>query len=190
MRSEKENLNHVFELESDNIKQERELFKSMAVISSAILGVFVFNGNFVVEGYTKWGLIGFISVIIISLLLLFLIIRIERKRLRLFRELSQVANNIKNDFYLDVLTNFSNKDFLQKTQSSLQNNNFADFFGTLVLNGVEVYKNAKKSDEKIQKINEKLQNKRVVMFFTISSWICVLIFIASLIFFILEILTR
>ncbi|XLQ20166.1 MAG: hypothetical protein ACKUBY_00095 [Candidatus Moraniibacteriota bacterium] len=180
MRSEKENLNHIFDLESDNIKQERELFKSMAVISAAILGVFVFNGEFVVSGYVKWGLIGFISVIIISLLLLFLIIRIERKRIRLFKELSQDVNNIKNDFYLDVLTNFSNKDFLQ-------NNNFADFFGTLILSGVEVYGSAKKGDEKIQKINEKLQNKKGLMFFTISSWICVLVFILSLGCFIFEI---
>ncbi len=190
MRTNEEILNRAIELESDNIKQERELFKHVAVVSAAIVGIFVFNGELAVSGCVKWGLIGFITVILISVILLFLIIRLERKRIHFFKESLQDINNIKNDFYLNATITFFGKDLLQKIQKNLQDGNFANFFGTLILNGVEVYKKGKEGDEKIKKINEKLQNKNMLVFFTFSSWICILIFVASLSCFLFEILSK
>ncbi len=60
MKNESELLKQIDDMEIDNIKQERELFKHIAIMSAAIVGMFVFNGRFEVIGLTKYGLIGFI----------------------------------------------------------------------------------------------------------------------------------
>lgn len=180
MKSEDELLKKASNLEIDNIKQEREFFKHIAIISSAIVGMFVFNGKFEVTGLVKLGLIGLIIVIFLSVILLYVIIRLERKRVRLFMTTLQDVKEIKNGFVLSTLAYFSNEKFLKKILEQWKNKNFAEIIAITEPVLLNVYKKAQEDDKKIKEFNKKFQNEKTVLVFTILSWICVAIFLGSL----------
>jgi len=75
------------ELWTDNIRQEREMFKHLAVLSAAIIAFFAaFKGTEPISFLSKLAIIGFGLVIVISILALFWIIKVERREIEKIRK--------------------------------------------------------------------------------------------------------
>jgi len=67
------------DIKVDNIRQERELFKHVTLLSSAIISIFVFSGNNHIHFLSKIGVGGLFFTILVSVIHLFFIIMFERK---------------------------------------------------------------------------------------------------------------
>ena len=168
------------ELQGDNIKQEREIFKHIAIVAAAIVGVFVFNGNFVISGLVKYGLIGLIAIIIISVALLFIIIRVERERAGSALKAMQEIKQVTSDVVKDVLKCVFNKDIFTLAQDSWKSKDLLKFFYGATPTGLNIYKQITDSDKKINDVKAQYGKKKSDLIFTFFAYGCVGIFLVSL----------
>ncbi len=173
-------INKLLDLRADNIRQERELFKHIAILSSAIIGVFAFSGNQDLSWLSKSGVVGLFIVIIISVILLFFVLTMERIRSVKAQEMVSDVKRLKNEAYLKAGAKlFSDKSFLV-----FFNNLFRGKITTKEISGtVSIFSQAWKElvlcDEVIIKKKEELNNKKDI-YYRIFSVIGIFIFIASL----------
>lgn len=116
----------VLDLEIDNIRQQRDLFKHIAMLSSAIIGIFAFTKEQTnIELLSKIGIGGLFIVIIISVLLLYFSLKIDRDRMNRLQKLSSEVTELKgktrSKIISQILTDSSInllKDFLAKKSVS------------------------------------------------------------------------
>lgn len=175
-------------LEGDNIKQEREIFKHIAIVSAAIVGVFVFNGEFNINGLIKYGLIGLIAVIIISVALLFIIIRVERDRARSALKAMQEVKQARGGVAKNILKSVFNKEVFSFLQDSWKSKDLLKFFYGATPVGLNIYKQITDADKKINEVKMQYGKKRSDWIFTALAYGCVGVFLASLIMILLEII--
>jgi len=177
-------INKLLDLRADNIRQERELFKHIAILSSAVIGVFAFSGNQDLGWFSKIGIVGLFIVIILSVFLLFFVLTLERIRSVKAQEMIVDVKKLKNEAYLRAGV----KLFADRKIFSLLNN-LVKGKGTLKdFNGVahifsQVWKELTNCDELIIKKKEELNNKkdkRNDIYYRIFSVIGISVFIASL----------
>ncbi|MFZ2390283.1 MAG: hypothetical protein WAW15_00500 [Minisyncoccales bacterium] len=110
---EDEVLKIILNLGIDNINQQRELFKHIALLSSAIIGVFVFSKEQSLSLFSEIGIIGLFLVIIISILLLFFVLIIEKNRLNKNQEIINNITKIKKDVLNKSLFELINKENIE-----------------------------------------------------------------------------
>jgi hypothetical protein len=178
----------LLDLEGDNIKQEREVFKHIAIVSAAIVGVFVFNGDFAVSGWLRYGLVGLIVVMILSVALLFIIIRVERSRARLALKSMQEIKQVRSDFVKNSLKTIFNKKMFNLVQECWKEKDLMKLFYGATPTGLAIYKQIAESDKKITKAKEKSQRKTQDRLFSVFSYSSIVIFLASLIMILFEII--
>lgn len=176
------------DLEGDNIKQEREVFKHIAIVSAAIVGVFVFNGDFDISGLTKYGLIGLIVVIILSVALLFIIIRVERDRARSALKAMHEVKQARGDVVKNILKSVFNKEIFTLAQDSWKSKDLLKFFYGATPVGLNIFKHFSESDKRINEVKAKYGKKKSDWIFTVFSYVCVGIFLVSLIMILFEII--
>ncbi len=176
------------DLEGDNIKQEREVFKHVAIVSAAIVGVFVFKGDFVVGGLVKYGLIGLIAVIIISVALLFIIIHVERSRAKLALKAMQEVTQVRNNIFINILKSIFNKEVFTLAQESWESKDLLKFFSGVAPTGLNIYSQIADSDQKINEIKGRFGNKSLDWIFTVFACGCVSIFLVSFIMILIKII--
>lgn len=101
------------DLRSDNIRQERELFKHIAILSSAILAFFAaFNGGNDIDPLAKIAISFFVGVIVISVVIIFFIIRLEGDEINRIQKAAQDTRKIKQDVWMKIFWKVVNKDNL------------------------------------------------------------------------------
>ena len=174
-------------LEGDNIKQEREVFKHIAIVAAAIVGVFVFNGNFVISGLVRYGLIGLIAVIIISVASLFIIIRVERNRTKSALKSMQEVKRVRSDALKNILKSIFNKEMFTLAQDSWKSKDLLMFFHGATSAGLNIYKQVTETDKKINEVKAQYGKKKLDRIFAVFAFGCVGIFLASLILILFEI---
>jgi ABC-type multidrug transport system fused ATPase/permease subunit len=178
----------LLDIEGDNIKQEREVFKHIAIVSAAIVGVFVFNGDFVITGWIKYGLIGLILVIILSVALLFIIIRVERSRARQALKSMQEIKQVRSDFVKNILKTIFNKKVFSLVQECWKEKDLMKLFYGATPTGLAIYNQITESDKKIEEAKEKSRRKTQDRLFSVFSYGSIIIFLASLIMILFEII--
>ncbi len=177
-------INKLMDLRADNIRQERELFKHIAILSSAIIGVFAFSGNQDLSWLSKIGVVGLFVVIILSVFLLFFVLTLERIRSVKAQEMVSDVKRLKNEAYLKA----GAKLFTDKNLLLFFNNLFK---GKITMKDIsrtvpifsQSWKELVLCDEIILKKKEELNNKkdkRKDVYYRIFSVIGIFIFIASL----------
>lgn len=177
-------INKLLDLYADNIRQERELFKHIAILSSAIIGVFAFSGNQDLSWLSKTGVVGLFIVIIISVILLFFVLTMERIRSVKAQEMVNDVKRLKNEAYLKA----GAKLFADKSLLLFFNNLFKGKMTVKDISGmVSIFSQSWKQlvlcDEVILKKKEELNNKkdkRKDIYYRIFSVIGISVFIASL----------
>ena len=177
-------INKLLDLCADNIRQERELFKHIAILSSAVIGIFAFSGGQGLGVLSKIGVVGLFFVIILSVFLLFSVLTLERVRSVRAQDMITDVKKLKNEAYLKAGAKlFSDKSFLV-----FFNNLFKAKITTKEISGtVSIFSQAWKElvlcDEVIIKKKEELNNKkdkRKDIYYRIFSVIGISVFIASL----------
>lgn len=177
-------INKLLDLRADNIRQERELFKHIAILSSAVVGVFAFSGNQDLSWLSKTGVVGLFIAIIISVILLFFVLTMERIRSVKAQEMVSDVKRLKNEAYLKA----GAKLFTDKSLLLFFNNLFKGKMTVKDISGmVSIFSQSWKQlvlcDEVILKKKEELNNKkdkRKDIYYRIFSVIGISVFIASL----------
>lgn len=177
-------INKLLDLRADNIRQERELFKHIAILSSAVIGIFAFSGGQELGILSKIGVAGLFFVIILSVFLLFFVLTLERVRSAKAQEMVADVKRLKNEAFLKAGAKlFSDKNFL-----IFFNNLFKGKITTKEISGTmsifsRVWKELVLCDETIIKKKEELNNKkdkRKDVYYRILTVIGIFIFMVSL----------
>lgn len=177
-------INKLLDLRADNIRQERELFKHIAILSSAVIGIFAFSGGQGLGVLSKIGVVGLFFVIILSVFLLFFVLTLERIRSVKAQEMVSDVKRLKNEAYLKA----GAKLFTDKSLLLFFNNLFKGKTTIKDISGmVSIFSQSWKElvlcDEIILKKKEELNNKkdkRKDIYYRIFSVIGISVFIASL----------
>ncbi len=177
-------INKLLDLRADNIRQERELFKHIAILSSAIIGVFAFSGNQDLSWLSKTGVVGLFIVIIISVILLFFVLTMERIRSVKAHEMIIDVKKLKNEAYLKAGAKLFTNNNIQSFASNL-------FKGKWIKNDIKgvvaaftgAWGELTTCDEMILKKKKDLNNeqdRRKDVYYRIFSYIGIFLFITSL----------
>lgn len=157
----------LLDLRIDNIKQERELFKHIAILASAIVGIFLFNiktDSFLILS----GIVGLFIVILISVLLLYLILQIEAKE---SRQAMENFSNFKKFRFWSLLNTILSSILILFSAKSYKFKDLKNEFKNIT----------KEQDDKMKMEKDKfLVNKRIYKVFSITSHISVAIFVISI----------
>jgi hypothetical protein len=187
----------------DTIRQERELLKQIAVLSSAILGISVLNLD-KIESFgplIKLGLIGLFITIIFSIFLLALILRLEKLEIYQVKNLTEKGYKIVGDWakeflkksFKDSFDGILNKIFQNKNnESKLKEESKEPSVLSLIKEGLcdvkNLYDKFKEEDKKFQK--KKKEMKFVSALYAYLSYLAILIFCVSLILIMIDVITK
>lgn len=142
----------ILDLKADNVRQQRELFKHMALLSSAIIGVFAFSNNQNISLLSKIGIFGLFLVIGISIILLFFTLNTDRQRMDDAQKLVDEVKNIKNQAFTKSLLGLFTKENIDLIKQLFRSDESDDSaINKLVIIGSNFWKNFTSSDAKIEK---------------------------------------
>lgn len=177
------------DLQLDNIRQYRELFKHVAILSSAIIGVFAFNGNQHIDYYAKIGVGGLFFVIFISVLLIFLSLWEDKKIINRIQKLSNNVRKLKEETKNSAIKEIVNdenittvKDFIRKIISEEDlydlkiekiNFIFGNFWAIITANDQKI------EEEKSGLLGE-VNSKRMINLLNVISISGIIVFFVSL----------
>lgn len=178
----------ILDFKIDNIKQERELFKHIAILSSAIVGIFVFNGNFNLSIFTLIGICGLFLVIVLSVVLLFIILRIERQQAQKTNLFMVNIKNVRKKYITEATKTLFKKDNLALLVSlfnSFKLKNILNVIKILKLSYLEV----KKGDKLIEEEKDKFKyNNQPIRWLGILSIFSIILFVISLLLILIDII--
>lgn len=166
------------DLRSDNIRQERELFKHIGVLSSASIAAFAaFNDRETVGYLSTVALWLFALAIIVSVLMIFLIVRRERKEIDKAQEAMQRIQQIRRRMMRGSLFKAFNK------------KNFS--LGKLISLGFELYQDIVSADAEIESIKKEMtaysKDRKVMILYHSSAFLGVGFFILAIFFMLFDI---
>jgi len=185
-------INKLLDLRADNIRQERELFKHIAILSSAVIGIFAFSGSQELGVLSKIGVVGLFFVIILSVFLLFFVLTLERVRSVRAQDMITDVKKLKNDAILKAaISLFGNKKIISIFKKIISGKEVRDSLESIIPIFTEAWSNLTSCDENINTKKNELSNdkeRRKDVFYRVLSAIGILIFIVSLGLIIVDIL--
>lgn len=177
-------INKLLDLRADNIRQERELFKHIAILSSAVIGIFAFSGGQGLSILSKIGVAGLFFVIILSVFLLFFVLTLERVRSVRAQDMVTDVKKLKNEAILKtVISLFGNKKIISIFKKIISGKEVKDSLESIIPILIDAWSNFTSCDETINIKKNELSNdkeRRKDVFYRILSAFGVIIFIVSL----------
>jgi ribosomal protein L21 len=192
----------ILDLEVDNVRQSRELYKHIALLSSAIIGIFAFNKDQSIGMLSKIGISGLFIVIAISVILLFFALAKDKERLKITRDLSNNVKEIKEQFTKIMISGLITKDniksfieFLKEafTYNKNDSNESTDKKIDDFIAKASIFINASDDKIEIHKENAKTATKKSTQHdqaFNIIAIIGIFIFIISIGLILIDILIK
>jgi hypothetical protein len=142
----------ILDLKADNVRQQRELFKHMALLSSAIIGIFAFSNNQNISLLSKIGIFGLFLVIGISIVLLFFTLNTDRQRMDDAQKLVDEVKDIKNQVFIKSLLGLFTKENADLIKQLFRLDGSDDSaINKLVIIGSNFWKNFSSGDTRIEK---------------------------------------
>lgn len=180
---DEEILKKLLDLRADNLRQERELFKHIAILSSAVIGIFAFSGSQHLSSYSKIGILGLFLVIIISVLLLFFVLTMERVRAARAQEMIADVKKIKNETILKASLDLFNQKNINLVRNLIKGKGFDSFHKNIIPAAAKFWQDLSSGDSKINDKKKGLSSdkeKRKDLLYRFFSLIGIFLFIASL----------
>lgn len=182
----------LLDLRADNIRQERELFKHIAVLSSAVIGIFAFSGGHGLGILSKIGIVGLFFVIILSVFLLFFVLTLERIRSVKAQDMITDVKKLKNETILKAaISLFGNKKAVSIFKKIISGKEIKDSLESIIPIVTEIWSNFTSCDETINNKKKELSNEKERgkdVFYRILSAFGIIVFIVSLGLIVIDIL--
>jgi|GEM_PF-3574712 len=196
---DEELLKIILDLQVDNIRQNRELFKHIAILSSAIISIFAFNSNQHIDDYAKNGVVGLFITIIISVLIIFLSLwqdnEIIKKVKKLSNNIRKLKDEAKNNAIKEIISDESiaiTKDFIRKilTEEELGNSEIDKINAIFGKFWANITANDQKIEEEKADLLDRTKNKWKVNIINGIAILGVILFLVSLGFILSSIMVK
>ncbi|QQG52743.1 MAG: hypothetical protein HY931_00725 [Candidatus Falkowbacteria bacterium] len=185
-------INKLLDLRADDIRQERELFKHIAILSSAVIGIFAFSGGQGLGVLSKIGVAGLFFVIILSVFLLFFVLTLERVRSVRAQDMITDVKKLKNEAILKTaISLFGNKKNIFIFKKIISGKEVKNSLESIIPILTDAWSNFTSCDETINTKKNELSNDKERskdVFYRILSAFGVIIFIVSLGLIVIDIL--
>jgi hypothetical protein len=181
----------------DTIRQERELLKQIAVLSSAIVAIFALNiEKFNLGLLAKIGLIGLFITIIFSIFLLALILRLEKTEIYQAINLNKKSLKIVGDWTKSLFSKYFGKFFKKVINNALQDEHVFKKFGeeikkfSIINFLIERFGEAKRMYDDLKREEEetKKKTKKKSVLYARLSYFAIIIFCTSLILIMIDVI--